>query len=370
MKKIAHLTSVHPRYDVRIFVKECSSLAKKYQVNLIVADGNGDEIINDIQIHDVGKFNGRLNRMLKATQAVFQKAKFIDADIYHLHDPELIPIGLKLKKLGKKVIFDAHEDLPNQIKAKHYLHPVFRSLLSMSVKYYEQYACSRLDGIIVAAEPIIKDKFLAINPKTEDINNYPKLEELADISESKRINNQICYVGGITRVRGIIEMVKAIQLTEADCQLVIAGNFSDSSLEAEVKSLPGWKRVKFLGYVDRAGIRNIMETSCLGLVTLHPTDSYLNSMPIKMFEYMCSGMPVVSSDFPLWQKIINDSQSGKFVDPLDSLQIAKAIDFYLLDKEESLKAGQFGREFVLKKYNWANEEEKLFNFYDDILGRK
>jgi len=366
--KVAHLTSVHPRYDVRIFVKECSSLAKKYQVYLIVADGKGDEIINNIQILDVGKFDGRLNRILKATQAVFEKAKLIDVDIYHLHDPELIPIGLKLKKLGKKVIFDAHEDLPNQIKSKHYLPPVFRSLLSLSVKYYEQYACSKLDGIIVAAEPVIKAKFLAINPKTEVINNYPKLEELADITELKRIQNQICYVGGITRVRGIVEMVQAIHLTKADCQLVIAGNFSDSNLEGEVKSLPGWKKVKFLGYVDRKGIREIMETSCLGLVTLHPTDSYVNSMPIKMFEYMCSSMPVVASNFPLWQEIINESQSGKFVDPLNPTDIAKAIDYYLFNKDASLSAGKFGRDFVLKKYNWANEERKLFNFYEEIIG--
>lgn len=366
--KIAHLTSAHLRYDVRIFVKECSSLAKKHQVSLIVADGMGDEIVNDVNILDVGKYQGRLNRMLKATQAVFEKAKSLDADIYHLHDPELIPIGLKLKKLGKKVIFDAHEDLPNQIKSKHYLHPIFRSFLSLSAKLYEQYACSKLDGVIVAAEPVIKAKFLAINTKTEDINNYPKLEELADITESRRIQNQICYVGSITRVRGIVEMVKAIHLTKTDCQLVIAGNFADSGLEAEVKSLPGWSKVKFLGYVDRVGIREIMETSSLGLVTLHPTDSYLNSMPIKMFEYMCSGIPVVSSNFPLWQSIIHDSQSGRLVDPLDPNDIAAAIDYYLSDKAASLKAGQNGREFVLEKYNWANEERKLFKFYDDVLG--
>lgn len=366
--QVCHLTSVHSRYDVRIFIKECSSLAKKYQVSLIVADGEGDEIRNGVNILDVGKFNGRINRILNATKAIFEKAKDLDAPLYHLHDPELIPIGLKLKKLGKKVIFDAHEDLPNQIKSKHYLHPFFRTLLSLSVKYYEQYSCSKFDGIIVAAEPVIKDKFLAINAKTEDINNYPKLEELADITEFKRVRNQICYVGGITRVRGIVEMVKAIHLTETDCQLVLAGKFSDSNLETEVKSLPGWSKVKFLGYVDRVGIREIMETSCLGLVTLHPTDSYINSMPIKMFEYMCSGMPVVCSNFSLWQEIINDSKSGKFVDPLDPIDIAKAIDYYLSNKGASLKAGQYGREFVLKKYNWAIEEQKLFNFYDDILG--
>ena len=108
--KITHLTSVHSRYDTRIFLKECSSLAKinNYEVSLIVADNKGNEFKNCVSIYDAGKLPGRVNRMFKTTKNILQKAIELNSDIYHLHDPELIPVGLKLKKLGKKVIFSTN----------------------------------------------------------------------------------------------------------------------------------------------------------------------------------------------------------------------------------------------------------------------
>jgi len=105
MSKVSHLTSVHSRTDTRIFLKECISLAKHgYDVSLLVADGKGDDKKSGVAIYDVGASKGRLDRMRHAPSRLLKKALQLDADVYHLHDPELLLIGLKLKKRGKVVI--------------------------------------------------------------------------------------------------------------------------------------------------------------------------------------------------------------------------------------------------------------------------
>ncbi|EXB45643.1 glycosyltransferase family 4 protein [Acinetobacter sp. 1000160] len=364
--RVAHLTSAHPRFDTRIFVKQCCSLAQIYDTYLIVADGKGSEIKNKVNILDVGKFNGRKNRILNAPNAVLKQALDLDAQIYHLHDPELIPIGLKLKKHGKKVLFDAHEDLPNQIMSKHYLNVFSKKVIAFLVKTYEKYACAKLDGIVTAT-PFIRDKFLNINKNTLDINNYPKLEEFSSISMDTLKGNQVCYIGGLADVRGIVEMVHAINLADSNTNLFLAGDFADKKLEQYVIEMEGWKKVNFLGYVGRDEIRKTLASSVAGLVVLHPTRSYLDSLPVKMFEYMCAGIPVIASDFPLWRSIIDNARCGICVDPLKPAAIAQAIDYFVNSPDEARLMGQQGRTAVLEKYNWSIEEKKLFNFYSSIL---
>lgn len=366
MYKTCHLTSAHPRFDTRIFIKQCCSLAKEYQVTLLVADGLGDEIKNNVSIYDVGEFNGRRNRMFYAPKALLKKALSLDADIYHLHDPELMPIGLKLKKLGKKVIFDAHEDLPSQVLSKHYLNPFVKKPLSMAIKIFESHVCSRLDGV-VAATPFIRDKFLKINSNTVDINNYPKLEEFNTTEISNKAENQVCYIGALTDVRGIVEMVESIEVTKNTTQLKIAGSFADKLIEQKVNKMFGWNKVDYLGFVNREDIKNILSESVVGLVILHPTLSYVESLPVKMFEYMCAGIPVIASDFPLWRSIIDETKCGLCVNPLKPYEVAKAIDYFIDNPEKAITMGRNGKNAVIKKYNWDIEEAKLFHIYNKLL---
>lgn len=363
MRRVVHLTSAHPRYDPRIYIKQCRTLAAHgYSVTLVVADDKGDEFRDGVHIVDAGRLPGRLKRIFVTARRVLDKALALDADIYHLHDPELIPIGLKLKRLNKTVVFDSHEDVPRQILGKPYLGTVSRRLLSAAFSRFQRYACARFDGI-VAATPFIRQTFLKINPNTIDINNFPMIGELeGDVPWADK-QPAVCYVGGIAAARGIRELVQASTLLRSGARLNLVGEFSEPAVEAEVKAHPGWVRVHQHGFLDRAGVRDVMSHSVAGLVTLLPLPNYLDSLPTKMFEYMAAGIPVIASNFALWREIIEENGCGVCVDPVDPEAIAAAIDYLVSHPAIARSMGERGRKAVLEQYNWDIEAGRLTDFY-------
>ena len=148
MIKVCHMTSAHEEEDIRIFRKECVSLAEAgYDVYLVERGDSYDK--NGVHIVGVGEIpTSRLKRMTEGAKMVYQAARALDADIYHFHDPELLPYGLKLKKAGKKVIFDSHEMYTEQIREKPYLPHWFARLLSHAYGKYESHVLGRIDGLV------------------------------------------------------------------------------------------------------------------------------------------------------------------------------------------------------------------------------
>ncbi len=365
--KIVQITSAHSRNDTRIFLKICLSLvSKSHDVTLIVADGMGDSNCCGVHILDVGVFSGRLDRILNSPKLIFAKAVSLNADVYHLHDPELLITGLRLKHIGKRVVFDSHEDVPKQLLSKPYLNKPILWILSKIFGLFESWCCRQFDGVI-GATPFIRNKFLKVHHNSVDINNFPLLGELDDHVPWSSKEFEICYVGAIGRIRGIEEVMQAISLVKSKVRLNLCGHFNEPELEQACKSMPAWLEVNDYGFVDRVVVKQVLGKSMAGLVTLHPVINYLDALPVKMFEYMSAGIPVIASNFPKWREIVLNNNCGLCVDPMDPEAISDAIDYLMQHQDEAKQMGENGRNAVINLYNWKKEEYKLFAFYDKFF---
>ena len=363
--KIVHLTSAHSRYDTRIFLKQCTSLAaNNYKVSLVVADGKGDDCKNNVFIFDVGAPRGRLDRIGNAPSRVFKKAMELNADIYHLHDPELLPIGMKLKKKGKKVVFDIHEMTRLQIKSKQWIPAYLRNFTSLAFSKYEDYACKRFDYLIVP-QVEMKDFFSEFS-KCQTIFNYPEADY--NLSDSKRSPFNIVYSGGMSEERGMMNYIALIEsLILLDCRykLILACKVS-TKLADIVNRSPAKESIELVGYVDFDSLLKIYKESLFGLILFNNVGQYYMANALKLFEYMRSGLVVVMPDFGHWVEFNEENQSGFNVNVKDSNEIAAMIHRQSL--ETLLEISKHNTEVSEAKFSWKSEVLKLINVYKEIEG--
>lgn len=368
MKHIVHLTSVHQRYDTRVFNKMCSYLATHdYNISLVVSDGKGDEVKNGVSIIDVGpKTGGRFSRITKTVNLIYKKTKELNGDLFHLHDPELIPIGLKLKKLHKRVVFDAHEDYIGKIESKQWIHPSFRKVIFFLFKAYYNYSLKKLDGVVLASRYIQTN-----NPNKVTFRNLPNLSN----KNKKRViktqrKNIILYTGGITKYRGIEQVIKAmLQSSFKNWQLVILGSI-DLDLKHSLKKELKDKRIIVKGEVSYDEVIKWIYKSRVGVVVNQPVFTYDKALPNKLFEYMAYGLPVVCSHYPHWQEIVAKNKVGLCCDPRDLKDIAHSIEKILSNDLLQKSMSSNGERTIENFYNLEKETLKLIDFYKEICQEK
>ena len=357
MKKICHLTSAHEPEDDRIFLKECVSLAENGYDTYLIAKGNTYDKsgVHITGISDIPE--SRMKRMLRGGKMVYRKALEVNADIYHLHDPELLPYALKLKNKGKTVFFDSHEDVPGQIMDKTWIMKPLRSFVSKLYRSYETHIVRKIDAVITAT-PHIAEKFAGRAKKTEVINNYPRLDDVIfhDTPFTER-GAVICYAGAVDVLRGEDVMREAMHSVKGE--LLIAGDHEAIRYPEE--------NTEYLGRLDRKGINDLYGKSVAGLCVLKPTQNYYYSQPIKMYEYMAAGIPFICSDFPLWAKVAKDSGAGICVDPSDPAMLSQCINDLLNDREKAQQMGRNGYCYVTGNCTWAIEEKKLVSLYEAYM---
>lgn len=369
MIKVCHVTSAHPKEDVRIFKKQCVSLAKAgYDVTLIQ---QGDSYEKDgVHIVGFGQIeSSRIKRMLLTSKTAYKKALDVDADIYQLHDPELLPFALKLKRRGKKVIFDSHEKYADLMQDKPYLPQWSISAVSRIYGAYERYVLKRIDGLIFPCLKEGKHPFEGLCRHITTINNVPLIEELYNHYDplAEKYERSVCYIGSLSHNRGITHVVQAV--AKADCTVYLGGSFSPETYQTVLKALPEYSCVCYLGRLGREQVLDVIQHCQIGMATLLNVGQYnqYDNLATKAYEYMSLGVPVVLTRSGYNQAVLDEYQFGLCVDPENTDEIAAAISYLLDHPEVARQMGENGRRAIQDEFNWHNEEKKLFAFYREIM---
>ncbi len=377
--RVCHVTSVHPRHDIRICEKECASLAGKgYDVFLVVDDTEADEVYKGIHIISTGeKARGRLSRITKAPRRVLKKAIEVNADIYQLHDPELLSISDILLRAGKKVIFDAHEDTEKQIETKHYIPIVIRPLVGKIYGFYSHGKLKRMTALI-SVTPSIVNKLRKYNDNVAMVTNYPIIGARFN-SEEKRLSNTINKNSNKKKVKdnyvffagGIMEQWCHESIIEAVKKVVgVTYLYAGKGRSEYLSKLQMWGTDhRYLGLLSHDEVMKYYKGAIAGMAVLKADtqvgkDGTLGNT--KLFEVMEAGRPVICSDLKIWRDIIERYNCGICVTSENPSSIADAIRYLSEHPDKGNEMGLNGRRAVEEEFNWSIQEQELFALYEKI----
>jgi glycosyltransferase involved in cell wall biosynthesis len=366
---VVHISSVHSPFDIRIYYKECISLNASGHSVFIVAPHERDEFIDGITILSVPKPENRFQRIVKTTYQTYRRTIGINANIYHIHDSELLPLAQFLRLKGKKIVFDMHENLPKSIKTKPWISRPLRTIISVLYSLLERILLYKIP--VIFAELSYKNDY-AFVVLHETICNFPIFENVATICVEKSQTPTVGYIGVVHYSRGILLILQALKILE---ERGVRANFEcigpiNTELPSAINTIiNSFKRQKVFvrGYMKPYEGLKIISSCHIGLAILKNTPNYVESFPTKIFEYMALGLPVIASDFPLYKNIVQEAGCGYCVNPENAIEVADAIDYLVTHPEEACGMGKKGKEAVKIKYNWNSEKIKLETFYQKLL---
>ena len=364
-QKVAHLTSVHIPSDTRILYRECATLAEAGYDVVLVASAGDVALPPGVRYHAVPRPRNRFERMTKTIWRVYRAALAERADVYHFHDPELMGVGLLLRAHAR-VVFDVHEDIPDDIAEKSWIAPVLRAPVSAAAAMALR-ALQRGYDAVVTATPAIARRFA--HRRTIVVHNYPRPDELpmvAPLAFAQRPRRAV-YLGNISALRCVQTMVAAMARPQtAGMRLRLAGSFDDPTLEAQMRRAPGWERIDFTGYCARHDVPAALGEARAGLLLFRAAANHEEALPNKLFEYLGAGLPVIISRTLRASAIVEEHGCGLVVDPDDPGAIAVAIARLIDDPEEAQRMGERGSALVKEQYQWTSEAQKLTRLYAEI----
>ncbi|MBI4687081.1 MAG: glycosyltransferase family 4 protein [Nitrospirae bacterium] len=369
-KKVCIIHKVKP-LDPRSFYKQGRSALRAGYDTTIMGFYPKDKVVNGIKLVGFNYPAKRLSRFLTSNYQVFIRALKEKADIYHFHDLDFIPWAVLLKIItSRRVIYDIHEAHPEYMLLKAYVPKFFRRILSALIYLLEHAAANFFDAIVPNDNYVAKD---FNHKRNEVIFNFPTLDFFKDsdsIPWQKR-EFDLFYHGSLPKYHFELMMSVAERLNSENVRNVWGIVMNEGSPSAWAKQEVQKRRLEgnfiFLPYTDYLNIFKYLTNAKIGIIPLPSYKKFMKNIPLKMFEFMGFGMPMVLSDLPPSRQFIKGENCAVSVEPDNINEYANAIKFLLGNPEKAVEMGKNGRRLVFEKYNWANEEKKLLGLYSGVL---
>lgn len=371
-KKVSIVTSGHPYLDERIFYKFASSLNKNgYEVSIICSTVESSVDIVKDDIHIIG-FNGS---NLKKSEKVSKFEKYLKhtmPDSIICCEPLPILAANRIRKRNKKVkiIYDVTEWYPHQNMLKD-LGRIQRIISFIYLFFFNIYTASLCQLIIIGEKNKSRPYkiFLPFKKKVE-IGYYPSREffEFAPPPLDDKTFT-ICYVGIINKQRGIFSFLEVTKKLRSLYKNVIInakiiGDFEDDLIKHQVSNFVNENKLTNITFVPRMAYEELSAhlrevDICLDL--REKNFVYNNSFPIKIFEFMACGKPVIYSDIKPLLKFKALNEFGFLVDPAEIDIVCNKIGLYINNHALLQNHSQAARRLFEKKYNWEKIESALLS---------
>ncbi len=376
MRRVTILSSVHLALDNRIFYREANTLAGAgYEVTLIAVHDR-DEVKDGIHIRALPRV--RRSRRPLLWRTLVQMALDSQADLFHIHDPELLLITPYLRRQsGRPTIYDIHEANADFIAVKDYLPGAIRRPLAGLFRRLEPQLARHESGLLFADDAIAAE-FRTIDVPQATLFNYPGSDLIERGGRNKIIDGErppvVIYLGGLERNRGAGLMVAAFaQVLQAmpEARLLIVGHFMPPELEDEFRqdavACGIAHAVTITGRVPFVEIGTFLSRAAVGWVTWQPYPKNQKNIPTKLFEYMAFGLPIVSSDLPSTQPFVSHGVNGLLAEATDPAAHASALLRVLADGTAAARMGRAGRHLVETRFNWERMAPRLLALYEAVL---
>ncbi|WP_061321099.1 glycosyltransferase family 4 protein [Clostridium botulinum] len=375
--------------DSRI-IKEANTLGKcGFNVKVLALHNKGLKeeekfeyfVVKRIKLNTRDRLSkGKLSQIVKYVEfkkKCLQEAKKFNPDIVHCHDVYTLPIGkVIIKKLGNskkiKFIYDSHElwsQASNNLSMPNILVKLQNNIEKNIIK-----ECDKVITVSNSiAEYLMKKYKLEKKPTIirnipymkKEITNKSIFHEKFNIEKDKKI---VLYQGAVGKGRGIENLIKSMKYTENNIVLVILGN---GSMVEKYKEMANELRLKdkvyFHNAVDPKELIDYTSSANLGMsLIFNICLSYYYSLPNKMFEYIQGEIPVLCSDYPDMEEVIQKYRVGQTVEPNNVEEISKAIN-EVLSKNDKYYQYKNNCKIAKEQLNWENESNVLIQLYKDII---